>query len=152
MISVREISASETHPLRHRVLWPHLNSEEECFLDIDNEPGAFHLGSFQNESLVSIGSFFLEQHPELTGQNHYRLRAMATEPEARGAGAGKALIRKAELKLQELGADLLWCDAREVALDFYIKLGFEVIGDWYDKPNIGPHKLMYRRISRESRG
>ncbi|MFZ6052704.1 GNAT family N-acetyltransferase [Halocola ammonii] len=146
MIAVREIAAEETHPLRHTVLWPHLNSTEECFIDVDQQKGAFHLGAFYNNSIVSIGSFFPEKNTELPGETHYRLRAMATDPEVRGMGAGRALIEKAEEKLKEMSVDLLWCDARKVALDFYTKLGFKIKGDWYDKPNIGPHKLMYKRI------
>lgn len=150
-MTVREIPAEATRQLRHSVLWPHLNSTKECFLDVDHQEGGFHLGTYLDNSLVSIGSFFPEHHPELPGKKHYRLRAMATDPQKRGAGAGRALMLTAEAKLSQLGVDLLWCDARKVAIDFYLTLGFEITGDWYDKPSIGLHKLMYKKIGQQSK-
>ena len=43
---------------------------------------------------------------------------------------------------KEKQARLLWCNARVTAADFYRKLGFEIVSDEFDIPNIGPHYLM----------
>ena len=78
--------------------------------------------------------------------NQYRLRAMATSSKVRGENFGKLLIEFAIEELKNRKVDLLWCDARKVALGFYEKMGFNVIGDFYEIPIIGPHKLMYKLI------
>jgi len=49
-------------------------------------------------------------------------------------------------ELKDRKVDLLWCDARKVALGFYEKMGFKILGDFYEIPIIGPHKLMYKVI------
>ena len=45
-VVVRRIPAAGTRELRHRVLWPHKPSPDVCVIDIDEAPGALHLGAF----------------------------------------------------------------------------------------------------------
>ena len=45
-----------------------------------------------------------------------------------------------------MGCDILWCDARKVALGFYRKMNFEEIDEWYEVRNIGLHKTMYFKL------
>jgi ribosomal protein S18 acetylase RimI-like enzyme len=58
------------------------------------------------------------------------------------------LVEQALSIVESSGYDVLWCDAREVALGFYEQLGFERIDEWYDIPNIGKHQFMYYRFKR----
>ncbi len=143
MIEVREISTEETFPLRLQVLWPHLSSLDECLLPTDNLPGTFHVGVLQNGTVMSTGTFLVQKNPKLSYEKQYRLRAMATAPEAKGKGFGKQLILYAVNKLKQRKAEVLWCDARKNALGFYEKLNFQTIGDFYTVPKIGLHKLMF---------
>ena len=137
------IAPELTHPLRLSVLWPHLEHKGQCKLDIDYLSTTFHVGAMQDHQLVCIGTF-LKQHNKIFLQKHqYRLRAMATHPQYRGRGWGEKLIKFAVEELKRREQSLLWCDAREVALGFYAKLGFKVIGEPYVVPNVGIHKLMY---------
>ncbi len=140
---VKVIAPSQTYPLRHLVLWPHIEKESDCTIDIDSEPDAFHLGVFEGEHLVSIGSFFSASSPKINSQKPYRLRAMATHPDFRGRDAGKALIEFGIGLLKEKKADVLWCDARLKAVPFYQKLGFSALDEIYEVRNIGPHKFMW---------
>ena len=142
MIEVRKIASKETYPLRHKVLWPHLK-EHECGIDSDFLDEAFQLGSFYKDQLISIGTFFPQQHQQFKSTKQFRLRAMATDPDFRGLQSGKKLMEAAFEHLQSIGVDLLWCDARLIATGFYEKLGMDVMGEIYDVPKIGPHKLMY---------
>lgn len=148
MIEVRKISAEASYPLRHKVLWPHLEAHE-CGIDSDLFPEAFQLGSFYKGQLISIGTFFPQEHEKFTVEKAFRLRAMATDPDYRGLQAGKKLMEFAFDCLNESGADLLWCDARLIATGFYDKLGMKTKGDVYDVPKIGPHKLMYIHFSKK---
>ena len=140
---VKVIEASQTHPLRHLVLWPHIEKESDCVIDIDNEAEAFHLGAFEGGRLVSVGSFFPASSPKIESQKPFRLRAMATHPDFRGKNAGKSLIQVGIGLLREKGADFLWCDARLNAVPFYQKLGFSVMDEIYEVRTIGPHKFMW---------
>lgn len=141
------ISTILTYPLRLEVLWQHKNSLEECKLDIDDLPTTFHVGAFKNDEIVAIGTFLQQQNEKFEATNQYRLRAMASSPKIRGENFGKLLIGFAIEELKNRKADLLWCDARKVALGFYEEMGFNILGDFYDIPIIGPHKLMYKEIN-----
>lgn len=140
------IPSQLTYPLRLEVLWQHKNSLDECKLDIDDLETTFHVGAYKNEEIVAIGTFLQQQNEKFEATNQYRLRAMATSPKVRGENFGKQVIDFALEELKNRKVDLLWCDAREVALGFYEKMGFNVIGDFYDVPIIGKHKLMYKLI------
>ena len=68
---------------------------------------------------------------------------MAIDPIIQGTGTGAKIIQKAIEELKKKNIKLLWCDARLKATGFYEKLNFKVLGDIYEVPVIGPHKLMY---------
>ena len=144
--SVKIITTKETYPLRLEVLWQHKNTLEECKLDIDDLPTTFHVGVFKDGEIVAIGTFLQQQNEKFEAKNQYRLRAMASSPKVRGENFGKLLIEFAIEELKNRKADLLWCDARKVALGFYEKMGFKIKGDFYEIPIIGSHKLMYKVI------
>jgi len=140
------IPSQLTYPLRLEVLWQHKNSLDECKLDIDDLPTTFHVGAFKDGEVVSIGTFLIQKNEKFKEQKQYRLRAMATSPKVRGENFGKMIIDFAVKELKNRSIEILWCDARKIALEFYEKMGFSVIGDYYDVPKIGPHKLMYYHL------
>lgn len=146
MNETKIISSKQTYPLRLSVLWPHKNSLEECGLDIDDAEGTFHIGAFKNEELMSIGTFLVQKNENFEQTIQYRLRAMATSPKVRGENFGKKVIDFSKQELKNRNVDLLWCDAREVAIGFYEKMGLKTVGDFYNVPQIGPHKLMYYKL------
>lgn len=144
MMEVKRIPASDARTLRHLVLWPHIERLEDCVIDIDESPGAFHLGTFADGQLVSVGSFFPMVTSKVHFQSYYRLRAMATHPAYRGRRAGAMLIEHAAEILQAQSIEVLWCDARLKAVPFYEKLGFDRLPEVYDIPKIGPHHFMWK--------
>ena len=125
------------------VLWPHIELEEDCNIEIDQRADAIHLGAFYDGQIISVCSLFEMKKERLNFATQYRLRAMATNPNFRGKSVGKQLVEKAIEIIKEKGYEVLWCDARKVALGFYEKCGFSVKGDFYQVKNIGLHKLMY---------
>ena len=50
------------------------------------------------------------------------------------------------IKGAEKECDLLWCNARLVAVNFYKSLGFKINGELFDIVGIGPHYYMYKEI------
>ncbi len=148
MFTVRLVSPEATRRLRHQVLWPHRSNISDCTIDIDHRSEAFHLGAFdRSEKLVGVCSLFEMSTPKLHDRRQLRLRAMATAPEVRGMGAGAAIVNEALRLAGGMEYDVLWCDARKVALGFYAKLSFERIDEWYEVPMIGLHQLMYHRLN-----
>jgi predicted GNAT family N-acyltransferase len=144
---VHRVTAEETRALRHLVLWPHKPDVESCVIDIDDRPDAIHLGCYSiDRQLVGVCSLFEMRSEKLQDDCQYRLRAMAIHPQQRGLGAGACLVKEALAIIAQLGYDVVWCDAREVALGFYARLGFNRIDAWYDVPLIGRHQFMYYRL------
>ncbi|MDB4787309.1 GNAT family N-acetyltransferase [Flavobacteriales bacterium] len=140
------ITSGETWPLRAAVLWPEKEAGPSCRIPTDDLPGTFHFGIRCGNELVSIGSFVPEQKPELPGAVHYRLRAMATGEGHRKRGVGRMLIEGAISALAEKNCTAVWADARHVALGFYARLDWDVIGQTYEVPLRGPHRMVWRRI------
>jgi predicted GNAT family N-acyltransferase len=139
-LEIRLISAEETHDIRHEILRKGQPRHTVVYKE-DSMEGSFHLGAFVDGKLVGITSLYPESHPDLN-LNLHRLRGMATLPAVRGKGYGVQLVREAEREVERRGSPGIWCNARTSASGFYRKLGFEVVGDEFDMPGIGPHYLM----------
>ncbi len=138
------ISDDETIDLRSRVLRPG-QPIQACRYTEDKLSTTFHLGIKHNGIVICNGTFILNVcsfFPQ--EQSAYRLRGMATDPEYRGLHLGSHLLKKAEQLLIEKQCHLLWFNARESAFPFYEKNGYTAIGDLFDIPTIGPHKVMYK--------
>jgi GNAT superfamily N-acetyltransferase len=146
MLEVRNIEPEMTYGLRHSVLRPH-QTVEDCKYDTDHEDYAFHVGAFYQGRLISIASFCVEKNPDFPIEKQYRLRAMATLEEFRKLGAGRAVVNYAENLIKEQGIDFLWCKGRTTVQEYYNKLGFKTHGEVFDYPPIGPHIVMYKKIT-----
>ncbi len=127
-------------------MWPHFDRLDQCGIDVDEVEGTFHIGAFKDGEIVSTGTFLIQKNEKFEQEKQYRLRAMATFPKVRGEGFGQRVIDFAINELKNRNEEILWCDARKLALGFYEKMGFTIIGDYYDVPKIGPHKLMFYNI------
>ena len=142
-VRVKLISASSTYIIRNKVLWPH-KKIDDCNLLIDNLKSTYHFGSYLDHKLISVGTFLEEKNPNFESTLYqYRLRAMGTLNNFERLSGGKSIIKFALTFFKEKKIDLIWCDAREIAIPFYKNIGFNSIGDIYEIPIIGKHKLMY---------
>jgi GNAT superfamily N-acetyltransferase len=119
---------------------------EDCLFQGDNDELTFHLGAFVEKKLVSVASFYFERNLKFSDPYQYRLRGMATLPEYQGQGLSSALLRTAFPVIKQNQCTLLWCNARERAMGFYRKVGFNEEGDFFNIPNIGKHILMSIKI------
>ena len=144
-MEVLRIKAIDTYPIRHKMLRPS-GTVEDCMFQGDHDELTFHLGAFVDKKLVSVASFYFEKHPAFAEAYQYRLRGMATLPEYQGQGYSSALLRTAFPVIKQNQCSLLWCNAREKALGFYKKVGFNATGELFSIPNIGKHMLMSVQI------
>ena len=142
---VKEVRADQTHGIRHKILRPH-QTIDDCRYDTDHDPGAFHLGAYEDNIIFSVASFYKERSVAFESPTQYRLRGMATLVEYRARGAGRSLIDFAVDRFRLNHVDLLWCNARTSAALYYSRLGFKQQGEIFDLPPLGPHKLMYLNL------
>ena len=112
----------------------------------DHDPDTLHLGMFLNEDLIGIASFMRASLSDFKG-SQYQLRGMATAEAYQGRGYGRELLKAAEAFLQKRGIEVLWCNARVVALDFYRKLGYTSLGNAFEVPEIGMHYRMFKKLN-----
>ncbi len=147
LVSYRLLASRETWPLRQQVLRPHQSEGEMAFAG-DDDDTTFHLGAFAGERIVGIASVYREARAGKHDTRAYRLRGMATSPEARGTGVGGALLRRCIEACRERSATELWCNARDTASGFYVRFAFETLEGPFDLPGIGPHFLMRHAFTR----
>jgi GNAT superfamily N-acetyltransferase len=139
---VREITAGETIPIRCAILRPGFPPEAAIF-EGDDRPDTRHFGCFLDGQLQGVASIYRAPLPGgVPVQEGFQLRGMAVQPEMRGRGCGVALVRACELQARSQGADLLWCNARSKAVEFYRRHGFSTVGEEFDIPTVGPHWRM----------
>lgn len=144
-VTVEEVAAGVTYPLRGAVLRPGRPVE----IPGDDDPATFHLVARTPEGqIVGVVRFHPNPCPWRPDAAHaWQLRGMATDPAVRGTGAGRALVTEGLARVARLGADLVWCDARAAASGFYQRLGFRVVTEPYEISPIGPHLGMVTELA-----
>jgi len=141
-LSVVEIHAADTHPLRLEVLRNDTPSQQVAF-DVDELPGTFHLGVRDGVDLVAVSTWAPRPH---RGETGIQLRGMATVPSMQGTGIGAVLL-EAGCARAAVVAPVVWARARDTALPFYLRHGFTIDGDGFVDESTGkPHHVIIRRV------
>ncbi len=140
------LQPEEIQQLRNEVLWPH-KTFENCILETDRLSTTFHFGIQEDGLTVATVTLQQEKTVTLQQEKQYRLRAMAVREGYRGQGFGEAIVESGLSHLRELGVEVVWCDARVAALNFYRRLQFEELEEEYDIPIIGLHRFMWKVLS-----
>ena len=118
-------------------------------LDMTDEQAAapsVHLAARAADGRV-VGSVHFDPRPcpWREAASAWQLRAMATHPDVRGTGAGRALVQDGMARALAAGGDLVWCNARSGAVGFYLGLGFTAVTEPFDEIGI-PHVGMLRPL------
>lgn len=146
------ITAIDCLDLRSKILRPG-QPIDLCKYPEDTFATTIHLGIYEGRHLVCTGTLLQKNcslFPEIT--TAYQLRGMATDHDFQGRGLGRELLEKAEEILIEKKCPLFWFNARESAFGFYQKCGFELKGDFFDIPLVGPHKIMFKKLMKKPTG
>lgn len=138
----RKVEAAEIYPLRYAVLIVGTNRDSPVFPG-DELDTTTHFGAFDAETCVACLSVIRSVWREAPA---WQMRGMASAPEWRGRGAAMALIAHAE-RVIGLGSDLgvIWLNAREAAVGFYLKAGYVMDSERFMIENVGPHYRMVKR-------
>ena len=133
---VVSIPVTDSRPLRHAVLRPH---EPPDAIAWQEPPAAVAYAAFEDgaERPIAVGLVGRDGEP-----GSWRVRGMATEPEARGRGAGTAVLVALVEYAREQGAERVWCNARIAARTLYERAGFIVVSEEFEIEGIGPHYRM----------
>ena len=145
----RRLQPEDIQKLRNEVLWPH-KTFENCILETDRLSTTFHFGVQRDGLTVATVTFQQETSSKLPQEKQYRLRAMAVREGYRGQGFGDAIVEEGLKYLSSLGIQVVWCDARVAALNFYRRLQFEEFEEEYEIPIIGLHRFMWKVLSSHS--
>lgn len=141
---VVELRAEDTHDLRRRVLRVGTPTTEVRFAE-DEAPGTVHLGLELEGRVVAVSTWIPRCHPDHPAVEGVQLRGMATEPTLQAQGLGAMLLEHGVERAAAAVAGLVWARARDAALDFYRRHGFEVFGRGYtDLTTLLPHHDVIR--------
>ncbi len=141
---INTISSKETYAVRHPILREG-RPIEDCVFEHDDDPETFHLGLYINDDLIAVVTYLKNRCPKFKDEQ-YQLRGMAVLKSCQKRGFGNLLINKGEQILKQKGINLVWCNVREVAVSFYKKNNFSIIGKPFVILKIGLHYLMYKSI------
>ena len=143
MHDIRIVSAEEVIAVRWPVLRAGLPRESAIFMG-DTDVETRHFGAYVGEQIVGVASIYRAELSEQPQATAWQLRGMATLDAARGQGHGAALLVATEDYARRSGAVLIWCNARVTAAEFYRRHGWQMLGEVFDIPSVGPHYKMLR--------
>ncbi len=109
------------YDLRWRILRRPWNQPKGTEKD-EYEGRAIHFMASVEGRVVGVGRAHLNSEEEA------QIRYMAVEAEYRGKGVGNSLLKQLERRIRENGARYVVVNARENAVGFYQKNGYEVTG------------------------
>lgn len=145
MIQIQEISSNETFEVRHPVLRSG-KPITSCHFDGDNLSTTKHFGLFVNKKIVGVVSVYKNINTIFIVANQHQIRGMAVLEEHRKKGYGELLMAYSEKHITNQKGTLIWFNARENAVPFYEKLGYNKVGNPFNIADIGLHYIMKKEI------
>jgi predicted GNAT family N-acyltransferase len=144
-VEIKKVVAEEVRPLRHSELRKGQDFSTTSYIE-DYEAGTFHMACIVDEKIVTCASYYPEKSIKIKSKRAYRLRGMATDSNFQRKGYATDLMKESFKELKKKDCDMVWCNARLGAVDFYKSVGFKITGDLFDIAEIGPHYYMYKEI------
>ena len=148
MVTIGLLTTDQTYGLRREVLRGGKGGDTHA--DSDDLPETFHVGAVDGSGeVIGTSTYFpsvCQYEPEIA--DAYRLRSLAVVPGHQGKGTGGLIMDRAIQILRERGAVLLWANARDTALKFYLDRDFTAVpGSEFSTPESRiPHTVVVRRL------
>jgi hypothetical protein len=146
--TVQQVPVARTRALRKAVLRPYLPADDPYIMADDHLPTTVAFGAVTpGDEILGVARITPEPPPfDRSLERSWRLRGMATTPEARRIGVGSSVLAGVVEHIAGLGGGVLWCNARLTARGLYERAGMEQWGEVWEEPHIGPHVVMWRHI------
>jgi predicted GNAT family N-acyltransferase len=137
---------------------PETDGEWETYYDmryrILREPLGKERGSERNEGDASGIHFALYEKDVLkaiarldnAGESSAQVRFVAVETELQGKGYGRKIMEATEIAAKKSGSSKLILHARDYAVDFYLKLGYQMVEPSYKLFDVLQHYLMEKTL------
>jgi len=142
---IKQISSVEAYIVRHPVLREG-RPIEDCAFDNDDLETTLHFGLYTNNVLVGVATFLLNNSRLFNKNNQYQLRGMGVLKSHQGFGYGDSLLQYGEQQIKLKKGTLIWFNARKIALGFYKKNNYQVIGDPFEITGYGTHYVMFKKL------
>ena len=143
---IKDIAPELTYEVRQEVLRPG-RPAKECEFEGDYADGTFHLGLYIGSQLIAVASYMPATSKNFSSKAQFQLRGMAVLPQFKGKGYGLALLKAGEDNLKKItNTPFLWFNARDYAIGFYEKSGYQTFGEKFDIPGVCPHIVMYKQL------
>jgi predicted GNAT family N-acyltransferase len=126
MIEIKEITAEETYPLRHNVMYPDLPFE---YIKLPKDSEGKHFAVVKNNIPISVVSLFFEESVA-------QFRKLATLESEQGNGHASKLLDFVITFAITNNAKKLWCNARANKTNFYKKFGLKETDQTYSEAGI----------------
>jgi thiamine transport system ATP-binding protein len=151
--SVEEVAVEDIYMLRMDVLRRGTPSDNVDFPH-DRDPETIHFAVRDEAGAVIAASTWTPRpFPDEPDVPAIQLRGMAVSPDHQRRGLGALMIAAGFDAARRRGAVLVWANARDSALDFYVASGFTVSGPGFRTTDTDlPHHRIVHRLSPESPG
>ena len=142
---VEEVPTSEVLVLRMAVLRDGTPSQDPRYADDDTE-GSVNLGIRESGILVACSTWLPRPWPLDIDASATQLRGMAVAKHLQSKGLGNILLQAGITRAKALESTYVWARARDRALYFYERNGFETIGDQFidEASGLGHHLVMLK--------
>jgi len=142
---VEEVPTSEVLVLRMAVLRDGTPSQDPRYADDDTE-GSVNLGIRESGILVACSTWLPRPWPLDQTAPATQLRGMAVAKHLQSKGLGNILLQAGITRAKTLESTYVWARARDRALYFYERNGFETIGDQFidEASGLGHHLVMLK--------
>lgn len=107
--------------------------------DLENEKDDTLIAAFDDDEMVGCCMLCKETDEKI------KLRQMAVHEDVQGKGLGAAILNFAENIARDKGFKTIFMHARETAVGFYEKLGYQMNSEVFNEVNI-PHYVMEKRL------
>jgi len=107
--------------------------------ELDTDRDDILIASYEEEEL--LGCCMLKP----VNQEQIRLRQMAVRDDQQHKGIGASIIAFAENIARDKGFRYIIMHARDTAIGFYEKFGYQIDGDGFTEVNL-PHHLMKKKL------
>ena len=142
---VEEVPTSEVLVLRMAVLREGTPSQDPRYAEDDTD-GSVHLGIQDSGVLIACSTWLPRPWPLDQSAPATQLRGMAVAKHLQSKGLGNILLQAGITRAKTLESTYVWARARDRALYFYERNGFETIGDQFidEASGLAHHLVMLK--------
>ena len=135
-IHIEQVRPELTLRLRQQVLYP---DQKLSDMKLEEDADGWHFAAFYNGFIVGVVSLFKRE-------GTFQFRKLAVAGHVQKMGVGSRLLACITDFARQENADVIWCNARTTAIEFYLKAGFVQTNRIFSK-NGFDYQIMEKSLS-----